>query len=101
MVMILILMVYSVVEWKLRKRLKETGKTIPDQVKKQTQKSTLKWAFVLIREITEIKVEVDSKVITKIANMDEVKGKIIEATCKGKINLDMWIRRSIMTHDVT
>jgi len=27
--------------------------------------------------ITEVKVEVDSKVITKIANMDEVKSKII------------------------
>jgi len=75
--MVLILMVYSVAEWKLRKRLKETGETIPDQVKKQTQKPTLKWAFVLMREITEVKVKVDSKVITKIANMDEVKGKII------------------------
>lgn len=77
MIMVLTLMVYSVAEWKLRERLKETGETIPDQVKKQTQKPTLKWAFMLMREITEVKVEVDSKVITQIANMDEVKGKII------------------------
>jgi len=75
--MVLTLMVYSMVEWKLRKRLKETGETIPNQVKKQTQKPTLKWAFVLMRKITEVKVEVDSRVITKIVNMDEVKGKII------------------------
>ncbi|AKB54590.1 MULTISPECIES: DUF4277 domain-containing protein [Methanosarcina] len=32
---------------------------------------------MLMREITEVKVEIDSKVITKIANMDEVKDKII------------------------
>ncbi len=77
MVMVLTLMVYSVAEWKLRRRLKETGETIPNQVKKQTQKPTLKWAFMLMREITEVKMEVDSKVVTQIANMDEVKGKII------------------------
>ncbi len=77
MVMVLTLMVYSVAEWKLRQRLKETGETIPDQVKKQTQKPTLKWAFMLMREITEVKMEVDSKVVTQIANMDKVKDKII------------------------
>ena len=77
MVMVLTLMVYSVAEWKLRERLKDTGETIPDQVKKQTQKPTLKWAFMLMREITEVKVEMESKVETQIANLDEVKSKII------------------------
>lgn len=77
MVMVLTLMIYSVAEWKLRERLKETGETILDQVKKQTQKPTLKWAFILMRGITEVKVEIDSKVVTQIANMNEVKAKII------------------------
>lgn len=77
MVMVLTLMVYSIAEWKLRERLKETGETILDQVKKQTQKPTLKWAFILMRGITEVKIEIDSKVVTQIANMDEVKDKII------------------------
>jgi transposase len=77
MIMVLTLMVYSVAEWKLRERLKETGETIPDQLKKQTKKPTLKWVFMLMREITEVKIEVDSKVIVKIANMDGVKDKII------------------------
>ncbi len=36
MVMVLAQMVYSVAEWKLRQKLKETGDSIPDQVKKQT-----------------------------------------------------------------
>lgn len=61
----------------LRERIKETGETIPDQVKKQTQKPTLKWAFILMREITEVKMEMKSKVVTQIANMNEVKSKII------------------------
>ena len=78
MIMVLTLMIYSVAEWKLRERLKETGETIPDQVKKQTQKPTLKWVFMLMREITEVKIEVDSKIVTKIANMNEVKDKIIK-----------------------
>jgi transposase len=77
MIMVLTLMVYSVAEWKLRERLKETGETISDQLKKQTKKPTLKWVFMLMREITEVKIEVDSKVIVKIANMDGVKDKII------------------------
>ena len=77
MIMVLTLMIYSVAEWKLREKLKITGETIPDQLKKQTQKPTLKWVFMLMREITEVKIEVDSKVVTKIANMDEVKEKII------------------------
>ena len=78
MIMVLTLMIYSVAEWKLRERLKETGETIPNQVKKQTQKPTLKWVFMLMREITEVKIEVDSKIVTKIANMNEVKDKIIK-----------------------
>ena len=77
MIMVLTLMVYSVAEWKLRKRLKETGQTIMDQIKKQTQKPTLKWVFALMREITEVKIEADSKVVTQIANINETKEKII------------------------
>jgi transposase len=77
MIMVLTLMIYSVAEWKLREKLKETGETIPDQLKKQTQKPTLKWAFRLMKGITEVKIEMGSKVVTQIANMDEVKDKII------------------------
>jgi transposase len=77
MIMVLTLMVYSVAEWMLRKRLKETGQTIVDQIKKQTQKPTLKWIFALMREITEVKIEAESKVVTQIANINETKEKLI------------------------
>lgn len=76
-IIVLTLMIYQVAEWKLRERLKETGETIPDQLNKQTQQPALKWVFMLMRETTEIKIEVDSKVVTKIANLDEFKDQII------------------------
>jgi len=82
MVMVLTLMVYSVAEWKLRQRLEETGDSIPDQVKKQTQKPTLKWAFMLMKGITEVKVTMESNVQMQIANMDMIKEKIIKAMGK-------------------
>ncbi len=82
MVMVLTLMVYSVAEWKLRQRLKETGDSIPDQVKKQTQNPTLKWTFMLMKGITEVKVRIDSNVQMQIANMDMIKEKIIKAIGK-------------------
>ena len=54
MIMVLTLMIYSVAEWKLRKKLKETGETIPDQLKKQTQKPTLKLVLTLRREVPRL-----------------------------------------------
>ncbi len=36
MIMVLILLVYSIAEWMLRKRLMETGNSIPNQLKKPT-----------------------------------------------------------------
>jgi transposase len=42
MIMVLTLTIYSIAEWMLRKRMRETGETIPNQLKKPTQKPTLK-----------------------------------------------------------
>ena len=77
MIMVLTLMVYSVAEWKLREKLKETGESIPNQVKKQTQKPTLKWVFMMMRGITEVEVKTKSKTKIQVANLDEIKGKLI------------------------
>jgi len=58
MIMVLTLFVYSIVEWILRKRLKEADEYIPSQLNKPTQKSTLKWVFMLFRGITEVKIDI-------------------------------------------
>ncbi|MCW7076320.1 MAG: IS1634 family transposase, partial [Candidatus Syntrophoarchaeum sp.] len=84
MIMVLTLFVYSTVEWILRKRLKESGEYIPNQLDKPTQKPTLKWVFMLFRGITEVKI--DSSDERQIANLDEMLWKIIDLLgwCCGK-----------------
>lgn len=43
--MVLCLLVYRLAEQRLRQRLGETGASIPDQLKKPTQRPTLRWVF--------------------------------------------------------
>jgi|GEM_PF-4416070 len=50
---------------------------MPKQVKKQIQNPTLKWAFMLMKGITEVKVKMGSNVQVQIANMDMIKENII------------------------
>jgi len=58
MIMVLTLLVYSIAEWLLRKRLMETGNSIPNQLKKPTQKPTLKWVFFLFNGVADVKVNI-------------------------------------------
>ncbi len=44
-VMTLCLLVYKLAEMRLRQRLAETGKTVPDQKGKPTARPTLRWLF--------------------------------------------------------
>jgi len=44
-VMTLCLLVYTLAEVRLRRRLAETGQTVPDQVRKPTARPTLRWLF--------------------------------------------------------
>lgn len=45
MIMVLSLLIYSFAEWKLRKELKKTGQTVPNQLNKPTQRPTMRWVF--------------------------------------------------------
>jgi transposase len=44
-VMVLCLLVYRLAEYRVRQRLAETGASVPDQLKKPTQRPTLRWLF--------------------------------------------------------
>jgi transposase len=44
-IMVLCLLVYKLAEWRVRQRLASTGHTIPDQVRKPTQRPTMRWIF--------------------------------------------------------
>ena len=71
MIMVLCLFVYSVVEWYLRCRLKETGKTVKNQLKKPIQNPTLKWIFILFMKPAEVVLSVNSQIQRFIVNLDE------------------------------
>jgi transposase len=77
MIMVLTLLVYSIAEWFLRKRLMETGLTIPNQLKKPTQKPTLKWVFYLFRGVADVKVRVMGAVHREMMYMTDVLKLII------------------------
>lgn len=77
MVMVLCLLVYSVLEWKLRKRLREEKKTVRNQVKKQVQNPTMKWVFYMFLSIAVIQLMVGGKRHTAITNMTEELEQIV------------------------
>jgi hypothetical protein len=45
LVMVLCLLVYRLAEHRLREQLAATGQTIPSQVKKPTDRPTMRWVF--------------------------------------------------------
>ena len=56
----------------LRKRMRETGETIPNQLKKPTKKPTLKWIVFLFMGVTEVTVWTNGEMHQKIANLDNL-----------------------------
>jgi transposase len=77
MIMVLTLLLYSVTEWLIRKRLKEQNKFVPNQVNKPTQKPTLKWIFTDFLGVTEVKVDVHGEMEVQLTNLKENARKII------------------------
>jgi len=78
MVMVLCLFVYSLTEYRLRKKLKETGESVLSQLKKPTQNPTLKWIFFKFRGVIELKVRINGgSVEPHIANMKPELMKIV------------------------
>jgi transposase len=71
MIMVLTLLIYSFAEWMLRKRLKETGQSIPDQKGKPTQRPTLKWVVFLFYGVAEVTVDIGGAIHRDIANLKE------------------------------
>jgi len=74
MVMVLCLLLYSVLEWRLREKLREEEKTVRSQVGKPVQNPTMKWVFYKFLGVTEVRIQ-DK---TAIANMTDELTMIIE-----------------------
>ena len=78
MIMVLSLLVYSIAEWIIRKKLKETGTTVLNQLKKPTQRPTLKWIFHKFRNINEAVLELKESIHREMINLKEEQRKIIK-----------------------
>ncbi len=71
MIMVLCLFIYSIAQWTLRHRLKETGKFVRNQVNKPVQNPTMRWVFFLFRGITEATIRLGGDSVRRLANMNE------------------------------
>ena len=82
-VMTLALLIYTVAQRRLRKWLSVNKKTIPHQIKKPTERPTLRWAFQIIEGINYVKVyAVSGQVQTVIQGLNDLKKLII--SCFGE-----------------
>jgi len=77
MIMVLCLFVYSLVEFELRKKLKESNETVTSQTNKQTEKPTLKWVFFGFRRVREQRFLVNGEMIITLTNMQEELWKVL------------------------
>ncbi len=78
MIMVLSLLIYSIAEWMLRMRLKETGETVLSQLKKPTQRPTLKWVFMKFRNINEVVVDMGRSIHRQVSRINDEQMKIIK-----------------------
>ncbi len=78
MIMVLCLLIYSYVEWKLRRRLKEVGQVSRISSKKPTQKPIMRWIFQLFRRVTLIIVTEGQHVVSRQIKLSETQGLILE-----------------------
>jgi transposase len=77
MVMVLSLFVYSYAEWKLREQLAKKGETVLSQLKKPTNRPTLKWIFYKYDNVTVVKLRDKGRCHTEVANMKDEHWKIL------------------------
>lgn len=77
MIMVLCLFVYAVAEWHLRTRLRETGTTVKNQLKKPIQNPTMKWIFTLFMRPAEVTVTLNSHIQRFIVNLDDEVNQIL------------------------
>jgi len=76
-IMVLCLFVYSLTEYRLRKKLNETGEFVLSQIKKPTRNPTLKWVFFKFRGVIEFKIRINNSEVSRICNMKPDLVKII------------------------
>ena len=76
-VMSLMLMIYNLGEYRLRKALKEQKTTLPNQLKKEISNPTLRWIFQMMMGISIVTIKSKNSEQRIVANITSVQKKII------------------------
>jgi transposase len=77
MVMTLALLVYSVVQRRLRQQLAEHQETVPNQINQPTASPTLRWVFQLLEGIHRVRITLQGQVHDLIEGLNDVQIKIL------------------------
>ena len=77
MIMTLSLFIYSLTKFRVRKALRERNETVPSQVRKPTQKPTLKWLFFLFRGVQVLEVTWNEGSKRTIHGLKEIMNQIL------------------------
>lgn len=76
-VMVVCLLVYRLAEHQLRKRLSETGQSIPNQVGKPTSRPTMRWVFQLFEGIEVLIIRSPQSVSWQVLRLKPVHERIL------------------------
>ncbi len=77
MIMVLSLLIYSFAERRLREKLKETEKTVHNQLNKPTQWPTMRWVFEMFMGVIQSVVIDRGKIIKVIVHLSESQTTIL------------------------
>jgi len=77
MIMVLNLLVYAFGEWLLRKKLSESGLTIPNQLNKPTQRPTMRWVFQIFMGVVQSELVEEGKVVKSTVHLTEAQRTIL------------------------
>ncbi len=78
MSMTLTLLVFSVAQRRVRKKLELLNSTLPNQINQPTSRPTLRWIFQMLRGIDQLFDDVEAQLTYAIEGMTPLKHKIIE-----------------------
>lgn len=77
MVMTLALLVYAIAQRRLQKTLEQLEETIPNQIRKETSRPTLRWIFQLLDGIEIVKMYIEKTTHTVISGLTNLRQRIL------------------------
>lgn len=77
-VMTLALLIYSVAQRALRNHLAQHKKTLPNQLRKEVERPTMRWIFMMMQGIYEVKQKIDGKIMRVINGIEENHMRILD-----------------------